>query len=77
MPLIFAIILFFNAHILLLQFLRFAAIIPKLCSKNLIKNYLQQRDLPSVVLQHERTLNLAMLSPVALQRNSSEQNRRA
>ena len=45
MPLIFAIILFFNANILLLQFLRFAAIIPKLCSKNLIKNYLQQRDL--------------------------------
>ena len=77
MPLTFAIILFFNAHILLLQFLRFAAIIPKLCSKNLIKNYLQQRDLPSVVLQHERTLNLAMLSPVALQRYSSEQNRRA
>ena len=44
MPPFFGIILFFNAHILLLQFLRFAAIIPKLCSKNLIKNDLQQME---------------------------------
>ena len=33
MPVFFAIILFFNSHILLLLFLHFSAIILKLCSK--------------------------------------------
>ena len=33
MPFFFAIILFFNAHSLLLLFLSYSAIIPKLCQK--------------------------------------------
>ena len=58
MPEIFAIMLFFNAHICLLPFLFYSAIIPKLCSKISSTRQLTtkrvtdkcQLDLPLVVL---------------------------